>query len=305
MKKCKIIFLLSFILIGGSVLAQGYAFKVMVNKGDNMQKSSGGSWLPIKTGAKLNNGDEIKLVENSYLGLVHSSGRTKELKEAKTYTVSALSAALGSSGQSIGTKYADFVLSKMSPEQREENQRKYASVTGAVERGSIDGSINIFMPTSVSVYNPSAVIRWEGIAENSIYQVKLKNLFDEVIMVAETSQPFYNLDFTEQKIASSVVENLIIVSVSLKDNEEVFSKNAAIERISGEDTSEFVGELTQLKTNLSEQSSINDLILAEFYEENNLLLDALTSYEHAIKLSPDVSYFKEAYNEFLLRTGLK
>jgi cytochrome c-type biogenesis protein CcmH/NrfG len=35
------------------------------------------------------------------------------------------------------------------------------------------------------------------------------------------------------------------------------------------------------------------------------LIDAITSYEEAIKLAPDVPSFKEAYDEFLLRHGMK
>ena len=43
--------------------------------------------------------------------------------------------------------------------------------------------------------------------------------------------------------------------------------------------------------------------MAEFYEQYDLKLDALTSYEYAIMESPDVDYFKDAYLEFLMRNG--
>jgi cytochrome c-type biogenesis protein CcmH/NrfG len=36
-----------------------------------------------------------------------------------------------------------------------------------------------------------------------------------------------------------------------------------------------------------------------------LFIDAISAYEEAIKLAPDVPYYKEAYEEFLLRHGLK
>lgn len=60
--------------------------------------------------------------------------------------------------------------------------------------------------------------------------------------------------------------------------------------------------LTELMTEVSEPTAINKFILAGFYEENNLLIDAISAYEQAIKLEPS---YKEFYEEFLLRHGLK
>lgn len=285
--------------------AQDYAFRVLASKGQNMVKGSGSDWNILKTGAKLNKGEEVKLADNAYLGLVHSSGKTMELKEASTYDISKLSSEMGTSSRNIASKYADFVMSKMSPEQIEENRRKYASVTGAAERGTEDASIDIYMPQSVAVLNNQAIIRWEQIKENAVYIVNLKNLFEEKILVAETSDPYYTIDFDNEQIKSAIVENLIIVSVSLKDDESIASKNAAIELMTEEDAKMYKVELSGLEANIGSESSINNLILAEFYEEKGLVLDAITSYEHAVKLSPDVEYFQEAYDEFLIRNRLK
>lgn len=303
-KKISLIIIVLGVFVQGA-FAQDYAFRVLASKGQNMVKSGSSDWQSLKTGAKLNSGEEVKLAANGYLGLVHSSGKTMELKEASTYNISKLSSELGSSSQNIASKYADFVMSKMSPEEKEENRRKYASVTGAVERGSEDASINIFMPQSVSVLNNTAVIRWEPIKENAVYTVNLKNLFEEKILVVETSDPFYTIDFDNEEIKNAIVENLIIVSVSLKDDESVVSKNAAIELMNDEDAKTYKVELSGLEDNIGSETSINNLILAEFYEEKGLVLDAITSYENAVKLSPDVEYFQEAYDEFLIRNALK
>jgi hypothetical protein len=295
---------LMFLAITG--FGQDYTFRIMVSKGENKLKVGGGDWQSLRIGERLNDGDQLQVADQGYLGLVHSSGKTKELKSAGTYNITDMSKTIAAGTQNIASKYADFVISKMSPDEREENRRKYASVTGAVERGASDAAINIFMPTSVSVYNPEVMIRWEPIAgESTTYVVKLKDLFEQTIMVAETSETNYTIDFNDPKLANAIVENLVIVNVSVKGNEDVKSKNAAIEQFNKDATASFEIELKALQSNLGGESSINNLILAEFYEENNLLLDALTSYEYAIRMSPGVEYYKEAYEEFLLRTGLK
>ena len=56
---------------------------------------------------------------------------------------------------------------------------------------------------------------------------------------------------------------------------------------------------------MSAETALNKFIMAGFYEENKLLIDAITAYEQAIKLAPDVPTYKEAYEEFLLRNKLK
>ena len=290
----------------GVAQGQDYDFRVLVNKGTNEVRTSGGDWSALKTGAKLSSGQEIKIAENGYVGLHHTGGQTKELRSAGTYEIKTLASGMATGSKGITEKYADFVLSKMSPEQKEENRRKYANVTGAVERGDDDASINLYMPTSVSVFNQDAVIRWDEVSGGSGYQVKLKNIFEEVIMVAETGESSYQIDFTNPKIAAAAVEDLIIVSVSLKGNDEVKSKDAAIEPVTKDDQPDFAKELAEVQASLgSQESSINELILAELYEENGFFLDALTSYEKSVKLSPDVPFFQEAYEEFLIRNGLK
>ncbi|HKZ37794.1 MAG TPA: hypothetical protein VJ184_09100, partial [Chryseolinea sp.] len=105
---------LFFALVTSFTIAQDYAFKVLANKGANEVKS-GNDWLPIKTGASLKSGDELKLSDNSYMGLVHATGKPLELKVAGSYKVSDLSSKM-SGGTSVINKYTDFILSSNSPE---------------------------------------------------------------------------------------------------------------------------------------------------------------------------------------------
>ena len=239
----------SLVFMAYTSFGQGYTFRVMVSKGENKVKiGTAGDWQVLRIGGKLNDGDELKVAEDGYIGMVHKTGKTKELKTAGSYNITELGSAIAAGSQNIATKYADFVMSKMTPEEREENRRKYASVTGAVERGDSDASINIFMPTSVSVYNPEVMIRWDAVAEdNATYVVKLKDLFEQTIMVAETSETNYTIDFNDPKLVNAIVENLVIVNVSVKGDEDIKSKNAAIERFSADASSSFVVELKDLR----------------------------------------------------------
>lgn len=292
------LFVLAFglALCSYSAFAQDYVFKVLANKGDNTYRSASGSWEALKTGTKLVSGDVVKTTSGSYLALIHSSGKPLELKEAKEYKIDDLNSQVSGGETGIVGKYANFVASKMSPEEREENRKKYASVTGATERGF--EQIKVYMKTTANIYNNSAIIRWKPQANAEEYELTLKDMFDEVIMVTETSDNYYKVDFNDPRLKD---KDLVIVNISVKGDKESNSGDYGIQRVSSSDSQKYKSELDELSAALDPNSSINNLILAEFYEQNNLLLDALTSYETAIQKSPDVDYFKDAYTEFLMR----
>src|SRR6218665_3094361 len=117
MKKGRILILAGLFIANTAVFAQtgqDYAFKVLANKGANEVKT-GNAWAAVKTGASLKKEDELKVTENSYLGLVHASGKPMELKQAGTYKVADLAAKMNG-GSSVLTKYTDFILSSNSAE---------------------------------------------------------------------------------------------------------------------------------------------------------------------------------------------
>jgi len=287
------------VLFANSAFAQSYVFKVLANKGENQVKTaSETTWKPVKTGVTLNEGDELKVSENAYLGLVHYTGKTVELKKPEVIDINELAASLSTSGSSVASKYADFVLNKMA---QSGDRKERLAATGAVTRATDNSSIKVFMPSSVEVLNPEAIISWNQIEGAQTYVVTLKNMFDEVILSKETTSNNISLNFDDQKLAK---ERLVIFSVKLKDDDAITSGDYGIQRLSGDDAKPVMEDLNQLKSETNEESSLGHIMLASFYEDNNLMVDAGTSYQNAIRLSPDVEDFKDMYQDFIERNGL-
>jgi hypothetical protein len=173
MKKGRILLAVGFVVAALSVSAQDYAFKVLANKGANEYKSGEG-WQAIKTGTTLKKDDELKLGENSYLALVHSSGKPLELKQAGPHKVADLAASM-KPGASVLNKYTDFILSSNSAEAK----KNRLSATGAVHRGTAD-QLPLFLPPAqnASIFGKSMVVEWEVPKSGGPYVVIIKNIIE-------------------------------------------------------------------------------------------------------------------------------
>ena len=223
MEKGRIFVLSGLLLI--NVLAQGqdYTFKVLANKGSNEMKS-GDTWQAVKTGASLKTGDELKITENSYLGLVHATGKPMELKQAGNYKVADLAAKV-SGGTSVLNKYTDFILSSNSAEAK----KNRLSATGAVHRGLED--IKVFLPENqyAGIFNNIAIINWEASKAGGPYLITLKNMFDDELMKTETPETKVQIDLSDPKFSN---ETAILIEVKSKSDSKSKSEQHLIKKLS-------------------------------------------------------------------------
>ncbi len=288
-------FMLAGVLAYGQ--AQSYAFKVVANKGNNEVKS-GDSWQPVKTGATLKASDEIKVADNSYIGLFHASGKPMEIKTAGNYKVATLESQVGSGGSSVLNKYTDFILSSNS-----EEKKNKLSATGAVHRGTAD-AISVMLPSNQysSVYNNVAVVRWESEKVKGPYVVNIVNMFGDNVARIETADTRVELNLNDSRFSDL---SAILIEVSAKEDSRKVSEQYLIKKLSPADQEKVKKSLSEIATDVSEATALNKFVLAGFYEEKGLLIDAIAAYEETIRLAPDVPYYAEAYNDFLIRQGLK
>lgn len=284
------------------LLAQDFDFKVLAENG-KIQVKSGNEWELLSTGTSLAPDDVIKMEDGAYLGLVHSSGKTLALEKGGTYEIAHLSSQFKDQKPNVAAKYAELYIQNIQNGSTQSNQTTTPPAVLSAERALPNNKLKVLLPNSVDVFSPEVILRWndkDTIARS--YEVVFKNMFDEVIMVKETENTKIMLDFSEHAIAK---ERLVIVSVSAKQHKEVQSSNYGIKHMTPEEAEPIKKELKELRIEISgKESALDKLILASFYEQNNLLADALTNYEYAISLEPDVQAFKTAYEQFIFRNGL-
>ena len=286
---------IAFVLPVLPLLAQNeYAFKVLVNKGKNEVKA-GESWHAVKVGTSLKSADEIKVTENSYVGLVHVSGKPLELKKAGKYKVADLAGKM-SGGSSVLNKYTDFILSSNA------TKNNNLAATGAVHRGT---DFPLYLPLKEQnpvVYNDEIIISWDAEKAQGPYVVYLKNLFDDELQKVETKENKIKVNLADNTLAN---EEDILVTVAAKSNSNKKSEPYTLKRLPKADKERIKSSLNEISGQISEPNALNKLVLAGFFEQNGLLIDAATAYLEAIQLAPDVPAYKDNFKEFLVRNGLK
>ncbi len=79
-----------------------------------------------------------------------------------------------------------------------------------------------------------------------------------------------------------------------------------IKKLAAADQAGIRKSLTEINAEVhQEETALNSVILASFYEQNKLYIDAISAYEDAIRLAPDVTAYQESYSNFLTRNGLR
>jgi len=300
--KTRILFL-ALIFIANVTFAQDEMFKVLASKGTNkIASGTSTEWRSLKIGEKVNKADKITVSEGGYLGLAHKSGKTIEIKKAGTYSAEKLSSEVSAQNAGMGKKYVDFMVGEMTAKNEDmtKNRHKYMDVTGSVERG--DNAIHAFVPKEAFFLNSQNLVKWQPVKGVKTYVVKVTNMFDEPIFKIETTESSAMIDLS--KIDMKDDNQVYILSISSKENPNLKSDEYALKHLSKDKTTIVTQQSTELKKEFSEESALNRVVMASFYEENKLILNAVENYESAIKLEPGVEDYKVAYGRFLQRNNL-
>lgn len=299
---------LAMLIMAGTVYSQGYTFKVLANRGQNQVKKAGATAaVPLRTGTTLNTGDELIASSGAYIGLMHKTGKTIEVRTAGTTKVADLEKKVAAKSSSVASKYAQYLASKMNDD-GSVNYRQRMNATGAVSRAIGSGGIAVVRPgelKTIDVVGDNIIVRWltpegeeEGVTQ---YEVSLKNIFDEVIFNAETDKNFIALNFKDESMLNEA--GLYLFDINVKGSSDIKAEQFGIKVVKPEDKG-IAEDLNDLMSAVRDDSPLNKIIYASFYEENGLILDALTKYEEAVQMAPEITQLQDLYEDFLNANGL-
>jgi archaeosine-15-forming tRNA-guanine transglycosylase len=313
----KIALLLVIFATAISSFAQDEIFKVLITKGSNKAiVASSTTPQDLIVGKKIYTTDKIVVATGGYLGLSHKSGKTIEIKTPGTYEVSKLVAQVNTQNASVSSKYVTYVAGQMTANNEDlaANRYKHMAVTGSVERAT--DKIKPMAPSKAIVLDELVILKWNSVNVDSVraktYLVSFTNLYGEELLVKAVSDTFLILDLVKINLKT---EKNIVWSVKVKEAPSIKSDDYSLvyvseTSVSGKTVSdekkatELHNQFTALKTELTEKTALNKLILASFCAENKLTLNAMEYYEEAIALEPEVDEFKIVYGKYLADAGL-
>jgi len=302
-----------FIFAFGFAEAQ-YTFRVLANKGQNKVKKAGATApVTLKTGATLNSGDQLIASQGAYIGLMHRTGKTLEVRTPGTKKVSDLEKLINTKSTSVTSRYAQFLANKMEEKDKPGYRGSLSKATGAAER-ALTGKeiIEVLLPADTekrNFINNNISVSWdspEGIEEN-VFIVTVKNQYDEDVLKQEVEGNSVLIDVSTINLDIDPEDDeAYLISVAAKEKPEVTSGlPLPIVKMKEAEAVGIKDELNGIKSELDEASPLNHVIYASYYEEKGLLVDALTSIDKAIEMNPEIEDFKVLKKDILERNGIK
>jgi len=300
------------IALTGSLFAQNYDFKVMAAKGKaTIQKENSKSWTDVKLGTQLSGKDMIKLTGNSYISLVHKSGKTVELKKAGSFSVAELSKSVGSNKSSVSKRFADYLMDEISSSDdmlAAGEHRDKMKTTGSVERSMNTqpfvnkDALQLNSARKVNFLNTTFTFRWKEFEQSKDYEFVLADRFDKPVVTKNVTGTMVTLNADELKLDK---DTYYFWSVRVKGKEKQKSDDACFLILSDDKVNAIKDTVELIKSEFEDPNTASaKIILAAYYEQNHIVDEALKAYQEAKTLAPDVEIYDRLYQRFLSRTNI-
>ncbi len=290
--------LLIITLFSLNAFGQSTLFKVITSQGD-IKVTSNGQTSAISSGQRLNSGSQVAVGSNSYLGLIHISGSTMEVKQAGNYDVTELAKKFTTEQSSFTGKYADYVVSRMTSS--EESAKNY-NYTGAVKRDIAGAKEIILWAPSESTENVVNILQtipvqlnWSEVEGINSYVVRVKT-FDESKTLYSQITTSNSLTVDLSKLEPTTDTPYFIEVSANGSSSKVVQSKKPFYLLDNASSDAITQNLDKIKSKVDTESAIGNLIIASFYEENGFTMYAISSYQKAVQLEPNVSEYKEVRN---------
>ncbi len=307
-------------------------FLVLTCQGDaSVRKNNRGSYVKIKTGDKLSIKDKLKVSDNAYVGLLYiSTNRSMELKKSGTYSVSSLAKEMKKKKKGFNERFAGYVLDEMTGSSDmfatgagddmsnlgsveraiggDESNEKVQELTGTDKKVSNlvttvadkltakDNSIIIKLPRNTYLADESADFSWYPRQGVSTYELVIVNPLNKVVYTKKTHNNTVTVNFKDGDFRKGATYYWYV-----SDGKQS-STQYAVYWLSDQEMQNINNSLSSIDIN--DLNSLDRIMLAQYYEDKNIMMRAIDQYEKAIEASPEVNDFKKVYAKYLTRIGL-
>lgn len=300
----------STLLLGAAVAFQAQAqdevFKVLASRGNITSNKTA-----VTAGKKLYKDEIVEVSGSGFVGLVHKSGKTLELKTPGSYPINDLAAKIGGSGSSVSERYANYVIQEVSKDKEgsvKKNHQQYMAVTGAVTRATnvVNQEVEVvaLVPaqTDVLASSTATTFHWHRVPHAKSYSVHITNMGEDVLFHKEVTDTSATIDFSKIVLGKAKM-CLWTVTAKTAHGKEHKSEKHGLQLIPAGKATEISTEVASLKADSDPKSSLSKIMLAAYYEDHNMYVDAINAYQEALKMEHNDDY-NAMYANCLYRAGL-
>ncbi len=306
MKTAKLYLLLFFLMLYVSSAEDSLFSVLAVNGPVFMQPEEDSGWKNLKAGETLVAGMKVRLDGDAYLGLVHKSGYTMELKQTGIYDVNKLDKKFSGDENKLAKTLSGYVIHEIREVRdvlNSDDYQLYMEGSAGVER-DIDGRIVLLGPKMENLILPKGEVplkyfNWDDTGIETEYDFYIMDGDGEIVYEKQTDKK--NVAVNLQAID---LQKGIKYSWNVKPAGEVEFDAASkqFRVVSDQMAKEIKNGYGILVKNLDDKSSpLNMLLLAKFYENNKLWSDAAKVYQSILMKYPDVEVFRNLYEYFNYR----
>lgn len=280
------------------ISAQSALFTVIASGGKVFLSGRDTSqWIQLTAGSRVFKGDRIKTGDNSYLGLCHMNGRTLEILKEGVYKADELSEKLAAENTSVTKKLTDFLVGEIVTKNKGKDM-KYISAVARENLTYIDKDF----PAFTFVMDSSVTFRWYPAKDVHTYAFRLLNPSGGTVLIKETSDTSITVNIEELNLEPEKHYSWFVFN---PENPEVSSDSSYIMTLTRSGLEALKDSLAELRNDLSDRMSpLNQIMIATFFENNKMNLNALEYYERSAVYTGHVPEFQKKYLLFLIRAGL-
>ncbi len=283
------------LLVGLTQLVVAQNAKVIARKGE-VQVVNGLDVRLASSNMSLSGDETVLLGEDAYLGIVDVKGRTIELRVPGQYDLEEVLAGGEATRNGTAFRFASYLLDRMTAE----GKKNRLGAMGYFIRNNdaAQEPIRLYIPGAGKFYQDRLELSWEPAPGGGPYTVEVFNVYRELLKTYQTNENVIEVNIDEDLD----VQGTFLVKVQTSDG--LSSELYALKRLGSYHREDLTANLQKLQHVYTKSDAASRFVMAGFFEYQNLLADALTCYLEAMKASPDVPFYMEAYEDFLLRNHL-
>lgn len=287
-------FFLSLTSFGKELIYTTLAAKgtCVVQRGDNPDK-----YIPVKAGVKLYMNDVLIVTgTETYMGLVGVDGNVIEIKHGGVYRISEMRDEDVTKHVSITKKYATLLMTRSS----EESLYLSALASNTLRAAGEESSITINLPARSKIFSEPMDINWNSETAINNYLVAVCDMYDVHVFNQTTNLKQLNLDFSSFTLNAESMYKLVVADADMISN----MAEVSIEVPSRSELAKIETDLRIIKKEVPLKSAIGDMVIASYFEEHGLFLNALKYYQLALQKEPNVIEYQNVFSQFLKRVKL-